>query len=107
VPRDAAWAQSLNQHNIFTIAMPSDDRRGILSSAGFAITIARLFARDTATLSRFLLYGKSMKRGMYSPLEVVVDTMNTSVDLKPLLAPLALESAVDHPSPRMPNPSCA
>jgi hypothetical protein len=45
------------------------------------MSMARLLARDRATLSRFLLKRKSMCRDRYSWLEKVMETMTTSASL--------------------------
>jgi hypothetical protein len=45
---------------------------------GFATTMARHLARETATLSRYLLYRNSMCRGKSCSLDVVIETINSS-----------------------------
>ena len=50
----------------------------MFSRSGLATTIARHFARDTATFSRFLSYRNSMFRGRLSPFDEVIDTITAS-----------------------------
>lgn len=49
----------------------------VLANRGLPTTIARLCARDSATLSRFALNKNSMPRGELSPLLAHMDTMTT------------------------------
>lgn len=66
------------QHNAFTSAICSGVEHVMDISSGFATNKAKLLARDRATLSRFVLYRKSMNLGRDSSLDVVMETMTTS-----------------------------
>ena len=73
-PRVAcAAAKSANWHSALMRRICSTVLQRAVNSAGDATMIARHCARDTATLSRFLLKRKSMPRGTSSPVELVIE----------------------------------